>query len=93
MGPVAYSSDVSDLDDAALDAIRGCGLWVVDALRWTTHPTHSHVDRTLEWIARVGAANALLTNLHLDLDYNDLSAVLPDGVQVAHDGWTTTIPL
>jgi len=93
LGPVVYSSDVSNLDDAALEAIRGCGLWIVDALRWTVHPTHSHVDRTLEWIARVGPEHALLTNLHLDLDYNVLSEGLPGGVEVAYDGWTATIPL
>ncbi len=93
LGSMVYSSDVSDLDDAGLDAIRGCDLWVVDALRWTTHPTHSHVDRALEWISRVAPKRTVLTNLHLDLDYNALATLLPDGVEVAYDGWTATVPL
>ncbi|MDP3403064.1 MAG: MBL fold metallo-hydrolase [Brevundimonas sp.] len=93
LGPVAYSSDVSDLDDAAFMAIAGCSLWIVDALRWTVHPTHSHVDRTLDWIARSGVPRAVLTNLHLDLDYNALAAVLPAGVEVGYDGWTAVVPL
>lgn len=90
-GPVAYSSDVSDLDEAAFDAVRGCELWIVDALRWTPHPTHAHVDRTLDWIARAGVERAVLTNLHLDLDYGALKAVLPAHVEVAYDGWTATV--
>lgn len=91
IGGVAYSSDVSDLDEAAIEAVRGCDLWIVDALRWTPHPTHAHVEKTLDWIARAGAKKAVLTNLHLDLDYNALSAAVPPNVEVAYDGWTTRL--
>ena len=93
MGPVAYSSDIDALDDAAFEAVAGCRLWIVDALRWTQHPTHSHVDRTLEWITRSGVERAVLTNMHIDLDYNAVSAFLPANVEVGFDGWTATIPL
>ena len=91
IGPVAYSSDVSDLDEAALEAVRGCDLWIVDALRWTPHPTHAHVDKTLDWIARSGVGRAVLTNLHLDLDYAALRAVVPDNVEVGFDGWSASV--
>ena len=93
MGSIAYSSDIDALDEAAFEALTGCKLWIVDALRWTKHPTHSHVDLTLEWIARSGVDRAVLTNLHIDLDYNALSALLPANVEVGFDGWTTSIPL
>ncbi|WP_428149143.1 MBL fold metallo-hydrolase [Brevundimonas sp.] len=93
MGPIAYSSDIDDLDGAAFEALAGCRLWIVDALRWTSHPTHSHVDRTLAWIARSGVERAVLTNLHIDLDYNALSALLPANIEVGFDGWTASIPL
>lgn len=93
LGPVAYSSDVSDLDAAAFEALAGVQLWIVDALRWSPHPTHAHVDRTLEWIARAGVPRAVLTNLHIDLDYKALSAVLPEGVEAAYDGWRAVLPL
>ena len=87
LGPVAYSSDVSDLDEDALDAVRGADLWIVDALRYSPHPTHAHVDKTLDWIARSQVKKAVLTNLHIDLDYNALWSILPDNVEVAFDGW------
>lgn len=93
IGPVAYSSDVSDLDETAIEAVRGCELWIVDALRWTPHPTHAHVDKTLDWIARAGVKRAVLTNLHLDLDYHALKAAVPAHVDVAHDGWTARLSL
>ena len=93
LGPIAYSSDVSDIDDAALEAVRGCDLWVVDALRFTPHPTHAHVDKALDWIARAEVKRAVLTNLHIDLDYNDLRAKVPANVEVAYDGWSVRLPL
>lgn len=93
IGPVVYSSDVSDLDEAAFEAIAGADLWIVDALRFTPHPTHSHLDKTLEWIARAQVRRAVLTNLHIDLDYKVLSGIVPDGVEVGWDGWTGRFPL
>jgi phosphoribosyl 1,2-cyclic phosphate phosphodiesterase len=85
-GGVAYSSDVVNLDAAAFEALAGVEVWIVDALRFRPHPTHAHVERALEWIARVKPARAILTNLHIDLDYADLSGQLPAGVDVAYDG-------
>jgi len=85
-GGVAYSSDVVNLDEAAFEALEGVEVWIVDALRWRPHPTHAHVERALEWIAQVGPKRAILTNLHIDLDYEDLARQLPTGVEPAYDG-------
>lgn len=93
IGGLAYSSDVSDLDDAALEALRGCDLWIVDALRYLPHPTHAHLDRTLDWIDRARVKRAMLTNLHIDMDYNTLAASVPSNVEIAHDGWSARIAL
>jgi phosphoribosyl 1,2-cyclic phosphate phosphodiesterase len=92
-GPVAYSSDVLQLDDAAFEALAGVELWIVDALRYTPHPTHAHVERTLGWIERLKPKRAILTNLHIDLDYEELSSCLPGGVEVAWDGMRIEIQL
>lgn len=93
IGGIAYSSDVSDLDDAALEAVRGCDLWIVDALRYLPHPTHAHLDRTLDWIVRADVRRAVLTNLHIDMDYRTLAAEVPANVEVAYDGWSARIAL
>lgn len=92
-GPVAYSPDVDRLDDTAFETLAGVKLWIVDALRWTRHPTHAHVDRTLGWIARARVERAVLTNLHIDLDYNGVGALLPAHVEPAYDGWRAVLPL
>lgn len=91
VGGVVYSSDVSGLDNAAFEVISGADLWILDTLRWTPHPTHVHLDMALDWIARSGVRRAVLTNLHIDLDYNALSALLPSGVEAAFDGWNARL--
>jgi len=85
-GDMAYSSDVVDLPEASFQALEGLDLWILDALRYTPHPTHAHVDKALAWIERVKPRRAVLTNMHLDLDYAELAARLPEGVIPAHDG-------
>ena len=85
-GGLAYSADLVDLPEESFDILAGVDVWIVDALRWSPHPTHAHVARALEWIDRVRPRRAILTNLHFDLDYNALRAQLPTGVEPAYDG-------
>lgn len=85
-GGVAYSSDVVGLDEAAFAALEGLDVWIVDALRHRPHPTHAHLERTLEWIERARPRRAILTNMHIDMDYAALEKALPPGVEPAHDG-------
>jgi phosphoribosyl 1,2-cyclic phosphate phosphodiesterase len=88
-GPVAYSPDVNKLNDNAFAVLDGVQVWVVDALHWAKpHPSHAHVELALEWIARVKPRQAVLTNLGQRLDYAELKARLPAGVEPAYDGMT-----
>ena len=92
-GRFAYSSDVSDLSEEAFATLEGLDCWMVDALRYTHHPTHANVETALKWIERVRPKHGVLTNLHLDLDYDTLKAQLPPGVEPAYDGMVLTVPL
>ncbi len=92
-GPVAYSSDVVDLPEASFAALAGVDTWIVDALRWAPHPTHADVGKALGWIARIKPRRAILTNMHIDLDFAQLAARLPAGVEPAVDGMRFTVEL
>ncbi|MFQ5773147.1 MAG: MBL fold metallo-hydrolase [Kiloniellaceae bacterium] len=85
-GPVAYSTDVSALDEAAFAALEGLEVWIVDCLRDAPHPTHSHLAQTLAWIARVRPERAVLTHMNHQIDYEDLRSRCPPGVEPAYDG-------
>jgi phosphoribosyl 1,2-cyclic phosphate phosphodiesterase len=91
-GPVAYSSDAVGLPEDAFAALKGVDVFIVDALRYTPHPTHANVETALRWIERVRPRRAILTNLHVDLDYAELAARLPEGVEPAFDGMRFEVP-
>jgi phosphoribosyl 1,2-cyclic phosphate phosphodiesterase len=93
IGPLAYLPDVAEMTDEAWTAIEGADCWVVDALRRTPHPTHAHLDRSLEWIAKAAPNRAVLTNMHIDLDYATVLAETPDHIEPAYDGMTITYPV
>lgn len=92
IGDLAYLPDVAQIPDAAWPLLDNLDCWIVDALRRDPHPTHSHLAQTLDWIARVKPKRAVLTNMHIDLDYATLLAETPDHVAPAYDGLTLTFP-
>lgn len=85
-GDMAYSTDLDRLTETGFEALKGVKVWVVDALRYEPHPTHSHLEQTLEWIRRVGPERAILTHMTWDMDYRTLKRELPEGVEPAYDG-------
>lgn len=91
IGNLAYLPDAVALPQESWDCLQGLEVWVVDALRRKPHPTHAHLDMTLEWIARAKPARAVLTNMHLDMDYETLRAELPKGITPAYDGMAITL--
>jgi phosphoribosyl 1,2-cyclic phosphate phosphodiesterase len=86
IGKFAYCNDVVRLPEETLGLLGGLDTLVVDALRYTPHPSHASVSQALAWIERLKPRRALLTNLHVDLDYAKLRAELPEGVEPAYDG-------
>lgn len=83
---LAYTPDLNGIRDADLPALDGLDCWIVDALRRTPHPTHFSLDDALTWIERVKPKRAIVTNMHVDLDYETLRAELPAHVEPAYDG-------
>ena len=89
-GGVAYSCDLSGIPRESVAAFAGLDVWIVDALRYTPHPSHFSLAETLDWIERLKPRRAILTNLHSDLDYEVLRAKLPAHVEPGFDGLTFT---
>lgn len=93
IGGLAYLPDVLSIPDEVWPMLDDLDIWVLDALRRAPHPTHAHLALSLEWIARARPRRAVLTNMHIDLDYDTVAAETPDHILPAHDGMTLTLPL
>jgi phosphoribosyl 1,2-cyclic phosphate phosphodiesterase len=91
-GRFAYSTDVIELDEAAFAALAGVEVWAVDCIRRQPHVTHSHLEKTLGWIARVKPRRAVLTHMDESLDYESLRRELPAGVEPGFDGMVLEVP-
>jgi phosphoribosyl 1,2-cyclic phosphate phosphodiesterase len=85
-GPIAYANDVVKLDEAAFAVMEGVDTLIIDAMRYTPHPTHAHLDMALSWIERIGPRRAILTNMHVDMDYDEVKRRVPAHVEPAYDG-------
>ena len=83
---VTYTPDVLDIENDVLNLIKGSDVWVCDALRYNRSPSHANVDKTLMWQAFTQVPTILLTNLHIDLDYENLTSELLGSQVVAYDG-------
>jgi len=85
-GDLAYAPDVSHMPEESIEALLGLEVLIIDALRYTPHPSHFSVSDALTLIETVRPSRAILTNLHTDLDYETLRRELPPGVEPAYDG-------
>jgi phosphoribosyl 1,2-cyclic phosphate phosphodiesterase len=86
IGGVAYTPDLNGIPDESLAALTGLDVWIVDALKRTPHPSHLSLAETLAWIQRLKPKLAILTNMHVDMDYETLCKELPPNIRPAYDG-------
>ena len=88
---VAYLPDMKRITDkASLAALEGVRILIVDALRLKHHPSHMNLDECLAFIDQFKPEQAVLTNMHSDLDYETLSQSLPPHVRPGYDGMQLT---
>jgi phosphoribosyl 1,2-cyclic phosphate phosphodiesterase len=88
IGNLAYSSDVNNLESETISMMQDLDVWIVDALRYAPHPSHFSLDEVLHWVERLKPKQTILTHMHIDMDYDTLRHILPEGVIPAYDGLT-----
>ncbi|WP_033922771.1 MBL fold metallo-hydrolase [Sphingomonas sp. 37zxx] len=83
---IVYSTDFHTLTDEMEKLYQRCDVWVVDALRREPHPSHAHLEATLDYVARVRPATAALIHMDQSMDYATLRNLLPAGIEPGYDG-------
>ncbi|MDE2379968.1 MBL fold metallo-hydrolase [Bradyrhizobium sp.] len=91
IGDAAYTPDLNDIPRESWDALQDLDLWIIDGLRYASHPSHLSIDDALSWIDRFKPKRAVITNMTADVDYETLRQKLPEGVVPAHDGLRLTV--
>ncbi len=87
IGNAAYLPDMKRIRaERDLAALENLDVLIVDALREVQHPAHMSLEESLAFIEQLKPKRAVLTNLHSDLDYEQLLARLPPHIVPGYDG-------
>lgn len=89
---IAYCPDVSDFPSATVPRLAGLDTLVIDALQYKPHPSHLSLGQALAWIDRLKPRRAVLTHMHIPLDYATVRDETPDHVTPGHDGMVIERP-
>tara|TARA_Y100000590_G_C15580168_1_gene962005 strand:+ start:212 stop:982 length:771 start_codon:yes stop_codon:yes gene_type:complete len=82
----AYISDCNDLSIVKRKELTKLKYLIIDCLKLKSHPTHFNLKDSLFVHKILKPKKTILTNLHYELDYNNLLKKLPDDVFPAYDG-------
>lgn len=91
-GDLAYSVDLLNLDDKAIQVLKGIKTWVVDCAAYhnNENKVHASLDRIYDLNQKIEARHVVLTSLSLSMDYQTLCNECPDGFSPAYDGLELT---
>ena len=87
-GDLAYVTDAKTVPPASLDLLRDLDILVLNALRERPHPTHLSLAEAVAVIQELRPRAAYLVHLSHELSHAAAQALLPSGIEVAHDGLT-----
>ena len=83
---IAYLSDCSFIPAKSRSLLYGLDYLIIDCLRIKFHPGHFNLKTALSLAEEFRAKKTILTNLHVDFDYNKLKKKLPFNIVPAFDG-------
>jgi len=83
---LAYISDVSKIFEKDYKYFINLKYLIIDCLWYKDHPSHFNLEKSLEMIKKFSPTKTILTNLHTDIDYNEIKKKLPKNIIPAYDG-------
>ena len=88
---IAYISDANHFYDKDYKYFKNLKYLVIDCLRYKKHPSHFNLEDVLKIVNFLKPKKTILTNLHSDLDYNQLLKLLPNNIVPGYDGLSIKI--
>lgn len=85
-GELGYATDCKGLTPRATQILRGVRYLFLDGLRWEPHHTHNSISEAISIAAELGAQQTYLVHTTHTIDYDEISAKLPLGVELGYDG-------
>jgi len=86
IGKMAYLTDCSGIPEESMKKLKGLQLLIIDALRYNPHPAHFNVEQAVNIILKIKPKFAVFTHMGHEIDYEELSQRLPEGIMPGYDG-------
>jgi phosphoribosyl 1,2-cyclic phosphate phosphodiesterase len=88
---IAYISDANEIYKKDYNCFKNLKYLIIDCLRFNKHPSHFNLVDVINIVNSLKPKKTILTNLHTDLDYNQLLKILPNNIIPGYDGLNITI--
>lgn len=104
IGPLAYITDCTHIEERDLEKLKGVNTLIIDALRWFEHPTHYSVQQAMEIVHQLKPRHTVFTHMSHEIGlhssfkehlFAELSETYPtsllNSVELAYDGMVIDI--
>ena len=88
---LAYASDISSFFKKDYKKLMNLDYLIIDCLWYRNHSAHFNYDQILELVKVLSPKKTILTNMHSDLDYDQLKMKLPKSIIPGFDGLTIVL--
>ena len=88
---LAYASDISLFYKKDYKRLTKLDYLIVDCLWYRDHSAHFNLNQVLDIVRTLSPKKTILTNMHTDLDYDQLKKKLPKNIVPGYDGMTINL--
>ena len=88
---LVYASDISQFFKKDYKKLMKLDYLIVDCLWYRNHPAHFNLDQILNLVKILLPKTTILTNMHSDLDYDQLKNKLPKNIVPGYDGMSVKL--
>ena len=89
----AYLPDLKSAPASTVAALAGVEVLIIDALRFTSHPTHMNFEEAGALAREVKAGRTWFTHFQCQVSHAEAEENLPLDVRLAYDGLILSLPL
>jgi phosphoribosyl 1,2-cyclic phosphate phosphodiesterase len=92
IGDFTYITDANFIPETEMEKIKGSKVFILNALRKQTHPTHYNLEQALEVAAALDIPKVYFIHFSHQIGLHDeVEASLPKGIHLAYDGMQFSI--
>ena len=88
---MAYASDVSLFYKKDYKKLMKLDYLIIDCLWYKNHSAHFNLEQVLSLVKILSPKKTILTDMHSDLDYDQLRKILPKDIIPGYDGMTVNL--